>query len=167
MILDYLNIFAGWPSQAVVIIVSMLPIAELRVGLPLALTAYSLPIWQAFLLAIFGNLLPVWFILKYIGPISSWLSKRSKLFEKFFNWLFERTRRKLNGHYEIYGLWALTLFVAIPLPVTGAWTGAVAAWLFNLPIKKSFLAICLGVMIASGVVFLATTGTVKFLNWIV
>ncbi len=164
---DYFHFFLGWPPELVVFIVSMLPIAELRVGLPLALTVYQLPVYQALLWTIIGNLVPVWFILQYIGPVSTWLSQKFPVLQRFFDWLFDRTRRKLDVHYQMYGLWALTLFVSVPLPVTGAWTGALAAWLFGLPVNKSLLAISLGVLIAGLVVYLATTGTVSFLNWIV
>jgi len=72
--------------------------------------------------------------------------------------LFERTRRKLNGRVEKYGYWALTLFVAIPLPVTGAWTGTLAAFVFGLPKKASFIAIFIGVCISATIVTLVTLG---------
>lgn len=78
--------------------------------------------------------------------------------KKLFDWLFERTRRKLNNQVAKYGYWALAIFVAIPLPATGAWTGALAAFVFGLPRKKSFLAILLGVCMAAIIVTLVTIG---------
>jgi len=77
----------------------------------------------------------------------------------FFDWLFDRTRRKLTGRVEKYGYWALTLFVAVPLPVTGAWTGALAAFVFGLPKKKALLAIFVGVCISATIVTLVTVGS--------
>lgn len=160
--IDYFSLFRGVPPELAVILVSMIPIAELRVGLPLALAAYQLPWSEAVILSVLGNMIPIFFILKLIGPVSGWLSKNFKIFEKFFTWLFGRTRSKIVRQYEKYGLWALAIFVAIPLPMTGAWTGALAAWLFGVDFKKSLFFIFLGVIGASAIVFLATTGTVGF-----
>ena len=155
---DYLNIFWGWPPEAAIFMISMIPIAELRVSLPLALTAYSLSWPKAFVIAVLGNLLPVIFIVEFIGPVSDWLRRKSKLAEKFFVWLFARTRNKTVKHYEKYGLWALMVFVAIPLPMTGAWTGALAAWLFGVKTRDALIYIGLGVLIAGLIVSAVTLG---------
>lgn len=164
--INYFSWFGDSAAPLVVMLVSMIPIAELRVGLPLAVSVYHLPLWQSFVLAVLGNLIPVWFILKFFSLVSDWLIKKSKFFEKFFHWLFRRTRSKIIQQYEKYGLWALMIFVAIPLPMTGAWTGALAAWLFGLPPKKSFPFIALGVILAGLIVSLITTGVLGFLKWI-
>lgn len=76
--------------------------------------------------------------------------------KKFFNWLFNRTRKKTQAKIEKYGSLALILFVAIPLPYTGAWTGSLAAWLFGIPFKKSILNIFIGILIA-GIIVTVTT----------
>jgi uncharacterized membrane protein len=72
--------------------------------------------------------------------------KRSKVMERFFNWLFERTRKKLEKKYEVYAEVALAVFVAIPLPLTGAWSGAVAAFIFDIPYRKALFWIFVGVL---------------------
>ncbi|MEJ2494639.1 MAG: small multi-drug export protein, partial [Ignavibacteriaceae bacterium] len=90
--------------------------------------------------------------------ISQWLMVKSKLMNKFLTWLFERTRKKTKDKIEKYGDLALIIFVAIPLPNTGAWTGALAAWLFGIPFKKAVPNIFYGVLIAGAVVTLITTG---------
>lgn len=165
--LDCLFFLENIPLEIVVIIIAMIPIGELRLALPLAISAYHFSWWQAFSLSVIGNMIPVYFILKYIGPVSNWLSKKSRLFKRFFDWLFTRTRKKMAKKYEKYGLWALMIFVAIPLPITGAWTGSLAAWLFGLDWKKSIIFVFLGVLIAGVIVTLATTGVLEFLNWII
>lgn len=167
LIWQYLINLRYLPPEIITIIISMLPIAELRVGLPLAISSLGLAWWQAYFFSVLGNFIPVFFILRFIGPVSNWLSKHFRLFRRFFAWLFERTRKKLTKNYELYGLWALALFVAIPLPITGAWTGALAAWLFGLDWKKSIFFILLGIMLAGIIVTLITTGVLGFLSWLV
>jgi uncharacterized membrane protein len=84
--------------------------------------------------------------------------KRSKLMNRFLNWLYNRTRRKTRAKIEKYGAWALISFVAIPLPYTGAWTGALAAWLFDIPAKKAVPYIIIGILIAGIIVTAVTLG---------
>ena len=138
---------------------AMTPIGELRVSLPIALTVYNMNWFLAFLVSVIGNLVPVIFLLLFLGPVSEWLSLKSKICNKFFSWLFERTRRKSSARIKKYGSIALVSFVAIPLPFTGAWTGAIAAFLFSIPFKKAFPLISLGVVIA-GIIVLTLTQTV-------
>ena len=136
-----------------VLAVSAAPFAELRGGLPLAIS-YGISPAAAFFLAIAGNLLPVLPILLGLG----WgerVVRRWSLLERPLDWVFARTRRK-GRLIERYGAIGLILLVAIPLPATGAWTGAIAAFLFGIPPKRAFPLIIVGVLIA-GVVVLALT----------
>jgi uncharacterized membrane protein len=139
------------------VIVAMLPIFELRGAIPLAL-GLKLSIKQAYLWAVLGNIIPVVPLLLFLGPVSQYLC-RFAIWERFFNWLFARTRRRseLVERLELIGL---VLFVAVPLPITGAWTGTVAAFLFDIPFKHALPAIILGVMIAGVVVTLASLGVI-------
>ncbi|MCK4919119.1 MAG: small multi-drug export protein [Candidatus Pacebacteria bacterium] len=140
--------FTNLPPEMATFIISMLPISELRGAIPVAIGIYHIHPMTAYFIAVVGNMVPVFFILKYIDPISKFLMSKSKLFNKFFSWLFVRTRRKYNGKFEKWGALALITFVAIPLPVTGGWTGALAAFVFGIPMKKALPLITLGVMIA-------------------
>ena len=162
--MDLAAIFHIFPPQIATILIAMLPIAELRGSIPIALTVYQLSIPTAYILSVVGNIIPAIFLLWLLGPVSGYLMQKSKLANKFFIWLFERTRHKFAGKYEIWGELALTIFVAIPLPVTGVWTGTVAAFLFGIPKKKSLILITLGAMIAGVVVTLATLGVIS-LTW--
>jgi len=130
------------------------PISELRGAIPWAIIKLHFPWYYAFLLAVIGNLLPVPFILLFLDTFSRFLSKIS-IFEKMLHWLFERTRRrgKIINRYERIGL---ALFVAIPLPVTGAWTGSLVAVLFGLKFKHAFFSIFIGILIAGVIVTCAT-----------
>lgn len=156
--IDYIFIFRNLPPELATILIAMIPIAELRVSLPIALTVYDFSFLEAYILAVIGNLIPVLFIVWLIGPVSDWLMKHFRLAQVFFDWLFSRTRKKMTQKYQRYGLWALAIFVAIPLPMTGAWTGALAGWLFGISPIKIFRYVALGVLIAGIIVGILTLG---------
>ncbi len=126
------------------------PISELRGAIPLAILELDMS-WQlAFPVAFAGNLLPVPFLLLFLGPVSKFLSK-IELFERILSWIFRLSRRR-GGLIERHGAIGLVLFVAIPLPVTGAWTGSIVAFLLGLSFWRAFPAIVLGVVIAGVIV---------------
>lgn len=129
---------------------SMLPIIECRGAVPLG-WGLGLPWWQTALFGIAGNLLPVPFILLFIRAILKWMREsRVKLFANVAAWL-DRKIEKHKGTIEKYSYWGLVLFVAIPLPGTGAWTGTLIASVLGLETKKSFLAATLGVLGATAI----------------
>jgi len=134
----------------------MLPIFELRGALPYALTLGKLPLAQAFPIAVLGNMLPIPFIMYLLEPGTRLISRVAPG-KRFVDWLFARTRAR-SEKVRKYELLGLILFVAIPLPVTGAWTGALAAHLCGLKKGRSLLAITCGVCIAGIVVSLVTLG---------
>ena len=142
------------PKDLKIFVMAMLPIIELRGAIPYAICV-SPEVWipKAYLLAVLGNFLPVIPILFFLEPVSNFL-RRVPIFDKFFTWLFARTRRRATivEKYEAIGL---TMFVAIPLPVTGAWTGALAAFIFGIRRRWAIPCIALGIMIAGVVVILA------------
>jgi len=136
----------GFSKELVVLIIAALPIFELRGALPVAMNLFQFPWYYAFPIAIIGNLLPVPFILLFLDTTSRLLSKID-----FFKWmshrLFERIRKR-GRTVERYERIGLTLFVAIPFPATGAWTGSFVAVLFGLKFKYAFLSIFIGIFIA-------------------
>lgn len=135
--------------------VSAAPVSELRGGLPLGLV-YGFHPATSFFLAVIGNLLPVLPLLLGLGWGERQLRRFTPL-ERPLDWVFTRTRRK-GRLIERYGSIGLILLVAIPLPATGAWTGAIAAFLFGIPPKRAFPLIVVGVLIAGVVVLLASLG---------
>jgi uncharacterized membrane protein len=141
---------SGIARELIVVIISALPIAELRGALPLAIGAFHMPWYQAFGLAIIGNLLPVPILLLFLESLAKIVSKVA-IGKRLVNWVFERTRRQgaIIKRYERIGL---MLLVAIPLPVTGAWTGSIAAFLLGLKFKYAFFSILGGVIIAGAIV---------------
>ena len=159
--MNFAQIFSDFPPQIATLIMAMLPIVELRGSIPAALTIFRLDIFSAYFFSVIGNIVPVFFLLWLLGPAPGYLMQRFSLANKFFTWLFNRTRHKFSGKYEIWGELALIIFVAIPLPITGAWTGSVAAFLFGIPKKKSLILITLGCLIAGVVVTLTTLGIIS------
>lgn len=135
-----------------VFLLSMTPIGELRLAIPMGVAVYHLPVMYVFFVSIIGNLVPAIILLFFLKEISAHLSKKSVLFQKMFDWWQNNAKKKHLERVQKYGWMGLVLFVAIPLPLTGAWTGALLATLMDLPIKKSFLAILLGVLGAGAIV---------------
>ena len=140
-------------------LISTLPISEIRGAIPIALTIYKMPIIQAYIFAVLGNIIPTIFLLLYLGPFSEFL-RRWQFFNIFFNWLFEKTRRH-EEKYEKYGALFLLFFVAIPLPITGAWTGCVAAFIFGIRFWYAFPTIIGGIMISGVIVSLTSLGIIS------
>ena len=149
MVDHVISLLNDLPKELVVIILGALPVSELRGAIPAALV-FGLTPFKAYCIAFIGNVLPVAPLLFLLHPVSKWLRK-FPLWKKFFDWLFERTRKKahLVEKFEAIGL---ILFVAIPLPITGAWTGCVAATLFKIRFRYAFPAIVLGIAIAGVIV---------------
>ena len=137
---------AGWPEEMVVLAISTLPIVELRGAVPVGINLLKMDWRWVFVLAVAGNMIPIPFILLLLGPISRFCM-RFALGRRFFEWLFARTRRK-SASIEKYETLGLTIFVAIPLPATGGWTGAMAAFLMGMKFHHALLSILLGVVIA-------------------
>lgn len=147
------------PPPLAVFLIAMLPIFELRGAIPVGYALGMTNPVQIYLLAVAGNFVPVLPILLLLGPAERTL-RRFRRMNDFFDWLFRRTvsRSELIRRYESLGL---ILFVAIPAPMTGAWTGAVAAYLFKLPLRMAIPCIILGILIAGVVVTLASQGVIS------
>ncbi len=130
------------------IIIASSPIIELRGAIPIAMGIFYFSWPKALLLSLIGNILPIIPIIWFLDRLSDYLSKQSDFFNRFLNWLFERTRRKTKNGFDKWGKWALVAFVAIPLPFTGVWTGSIAAFLFGVKHKNAFWLISLGALLA-------------------
>ena len=144
-IIDALSGSVG--KEAIVFIISMIPILELRGALLVAGPLLGVPVATAIPLCIIGNIIPVPFILLLITPIFKWM-KGTKTFKPMVAKLEAKARSK-SDKIEKYEFWGLVLFVGIPLPGTGAWTGSLIAALLGVKFKKAFPAVILGICIAT------------------
>ncbi|MBR4836063.1 MAG: small multi-drug export protein [Clostridia bacterium] len=179
MVKKILDFLAFLPKEIYVFLISMLPIIELRGAVPVG-AAIGLPFYLNYIVAVIGNVLPVPFILMFIPRILD-LMEKVKLFRPVVKWVRQKAEKykgniitvkdescvecgedteTLNAGFFI----ALMMFVAIPLPGTGAWTGSLVAALFNLPKRSSMLAISLGVLICGIIMCLASYGVLGFLS---
>ena len=146
-------------GEGIIFLISMIPILELRGGLLAASPAFlDVPILRAIPICILGNLIPIPFILLLIEKVLDWMEKVPG-FDKIAIWLRKKAD-KHKGQVEKYGFWGLVLFVGIPLPGTGAWTGSLVASLLHMKIRKSFPAILLGIMIATVIMSLLSYGLI-------
>ena len=148
-LIPYIEELVKYPEW-VTFILSMLPITELRGSLPWAVLVGKLSWPLAIGLSIAGNLLVTLPILFFLEPISTKFRKWP-IGDRFFTWLFHRTRKK-GRLIEKLEFWGLVIFVGIPLPITGAWTGSVAAFIFGVSYFRSIMAILLGLIMSSSIV---------------
>jgi len=142
---------------AQVLLATVLPISELRGGMWLGIVTFGLDPLLTFGIAVITNILiffPIFFVLRLFYDK---VLHRIPLFNKYLDNLRKRGKPKVDK----YGFWGLFLFVAIPLPLTGVYTGTILAWLLGMDWKKAFPAIAFGVLIAGGVVLLITLGVIN------
>lgn len=157
-----LNLLSGIQSipfgrEIIAFLLSMLPIIELRGGI-IAGRALGLDPIPTFIICYVGNILPVPFILWLIKGIINWMRESNiNLLRKFVKWLDKKVNDK-KGQIEKYGFWGLVLFVGIPLPGTGAWTGCLIAAMLDMDKKKSFLAAAIGVIMAGIIMSILSIG---------
>ena len=149
-----------------VFICSMIPVIELRGGIPLG-AALGLPWWESYLLAVAGNMVPAPIILLFVRNFISWMSaSKVRFFNKIASFL-ERKAEKNRGKIEKYAFWGICLFVAVPLPITGAWTGALVCATIGEKVWRALVSCFIGVCIAGVIMTLASYGVVAALNFLV
>jgi len=148
-------------EEITVLILAALPITEVRASIPLGVLVYHLSPVTTIILSVVGSLLPVFPLLWFLTYLVKYL-KRISSFDKFFEWLFAHTRArsKLIEDFELVGL---AIFVAIPLPGFGIWTGMAAAYLLGLRWIPTFIAAMVGTIVASLIVYGATLGVISFI----
>jgi uncharacterized membrane protein len=137
-----------------IFLLAMTPIGELRLAIPMGILVYHVDAFLVFFVSVAGNLAPAIFFLFFLKKLSIYLSKKSTVLERIFSWWENNAKEKHISKIQQYGAIGLAIFVATPLPLTGAWTGALMATMLNLPIKKSLPAIFIGV-VGAGVIVTA------------
>lgn len=165
----FINLFSGlqaipYGRELTVFIISLMPILELRGGL-IAASLLGLNPINSYIISIIANILPVPFILWLIKAILKWMQHSNiRFFRNIANWLFKKVD-KHKVSIEKYGFWGLVFFVGVPLPGTGAWTGALVAAMIDMDRKKALWAILLGILIASVIMMLLSFGIIgRFLH---
>jgi uncharacterized membrane protein len=141
-------------NELIAILLGMMPISEVRGSIPYGLLYANFSPIKAYLLAVFGNILPVLPLLFFLEKIAIFLTHKYYFFNRFFTWLFEHTKEKHRDHFHYWKFMplALFMFVAVPFPLTGAWSGAVAAIIFGVPIRTAAMSIISGILVSAGIV---------------
>lgn len=145
------------------VILGAMPIIELRYVMIISQYAFNLTPLQAFICGLIGNIIPVYFIVKYIRPLFDFFG-RWKFFKKIIDWASERATKKIaeNERLQNYTALGLFIFVAVPIPTTGAWVGSLIANFLDMPPKKAVPPIILGIIVA-GIITVATNGGIQYL----
>ena len=150
----------------VTFILGMCPIIEIRGAIPVGV-GMGLSYFEAFLIGFIGNIIPIYFIVKYIGPIFDFLRK-FKIFDKIIDWASNKATKKIEESKRLQNFTALGLFlfVAIPIPGTGAWVGSLIANFLHVPFKKAVIPLVLGVLTAGSIILFATGSVVTIFTHI-
>ncbi len=156
----FIEIFKNLPPELSTFLLAIIPITELRASIPIALSVYGLPVFSAMFFSILGDMIPIFIVLVGMEKVYRFVSRKSKCGKKFFDWFFSRTKNKFKGKYAKYGSLALILFVALPFPFTGSWSGSAAAFIFRIPFVKSFPLIFTGILISAILVTLISIGVI-------
>ncbi len=136
----------------VTFVAAMTPVGELRLAIPLAIYTYDVPWLVALPISLVGNMVPVLVLVPGLNRLSRFLLSFPNPAGKLLIWQGDRLRRVQSRRFDRYGAWALVILVAIPLPMTGAWTGSLAAWIFRILPHRAIPLIALGVLIAGLIV---------------
>ena len=152
--MSFFNTYFG--KIVMTFLISMVPVIELRGAIPIGVGA-GLNLWLTIAVSIVGNLVPVPFIIIFIKKIFAWLRTKNEKLNSLVTRLEKRAESK-SATVQKYAFWGLFVLVAIPLPGTGAWTGALVAAMLEMPLKKAFPAIMLGVLGAGVIVSFVTYG---------
>ncbi|MBI2444040.1 MAG: small multi-drug export protein [Candidatus Magasanikbacteria bacterium] len=156
------NFFSQFPPELATLLMAMMPVGELRLALPVAVLGFKLPLWEAFFWAVLGNLIPPLIILLFADRFHRYVETKSGwLLGKHWARALARAQAKFSGDYQKYGLIGLMIFIGIPLPLTGAWTGALAAFVFGIPFRKAWPYVLAGVLISGLITLLVTVGADK------
>jgi uncharacterized membrane protein len=148
--------FQNFPRELATFLIAMIPVTELRAALPLAYKVYGLSAFWAWFWSVMGTYAAMVIIVFLLDPVAKLLSRWFGIFAKFFTWLFEHTRKRANGKMEKYGEWAIFILAATPIPLLGGLTGALAAFVFGVPLRKSLPLLLFGTMV-SGMIVLGIT----------
>ena len=150
------------PPQLIIIGISVLPIIELRGAIPVAIAVYKMSVWSAFFWSVLGGLASIVLVMVALDLfINKLLIRKIPIFNRFFAWLFEKTKKKHSKYFERWRDLGLVIWAAVPLPGFGVWTGALIAFVFGIPITRAFPLIGLGTIIAGILVSLITIGIIQ------
>ncbi len=167
MVQSLINALAHIPLPIATALIALIPSVELSVALPVAVLRFGLPIWVAYVSSVAGSFLAVVIVFLGAEPVTRILHAHVPFTRRAIDWVFAHTRNKFTAKYQRYGVAALLLFTATPLPVpfSGAWSGALAAWLLGIPAHRAVPWLALGILIAGGIMVMLLVSGSALLSW--
>jgi len=159
-------ILGGLPYWLITVIMAAIPVTEARVSVPVAMFVFEMSVWSAMFFSLIGVLIPAVTLPLILERVEAPCRRSWPICDKFFSWLTLHVEKKYTERYRTLGLIGLLLFVTIPLPVTGVWTGSFAAWLFRMPRKKAFLAVLIGAILSILIIAGLYQGVFEIFGWI-
>jgi len=161
MFSSFLSHLSAFPPELATFIISAVPVLGMRVAVPLAVIGYHLPVWEAMLWGLLGDMVPVTIILIFGQKFHDYVQNKSGIFADAWIKKIAHVQKVFSGKYREYGIVGLGIFMSLPLPLSGGVTGALAAFIFGLPFRGSFLAILIGLIISTLLTLLAAVGVVR------
>jgi uncharacterized membrane protein len=153
--------FQHFPKELATFLIAAIPVTELRAAIPVAYDKFGMSAVSAWFWSVSGTFSAMVLIVLLLDPVAKVLSSWFNFFKKFFSWLFEHTRKRANGKMEKYGEWAIFILAATPIPFIGGMTGALAAFVFGVPHRKSLPLLLFGTVISGGIVIFLTMGIIR------
>lgn len=152
-------------SQIYIFFLSMLPVTEVRLSVPLAIVVYHMTVFEALWWGILGNSVAAAIVLYGLYFFGDWIMKHTTFLSRTLGTVLNRARKVFTGKYQAWGLFGLAVFVGIPLPMTGAWTGAAVAYVFGFPKLKALVALIAGIIMAAVIVTGVTVGVDRIFSF--
>ena len=166
LIESVLLLLRGWPPELVTFLIASLPVLEVRVAVPVAMEGFGLSMFSASFFGFLGSVVPAFLIPTFLHWFEAPCRKHIPWCARALDWSAEHVERRYTERYRALGMIGLVGFVAVPLPMTGVWTGSLAAWLFRMKKRHAIPAIMVGAAISTVIVTLATMGVFGVLRWL-
>ena len=158
MIDAFLSAVASWPPSLVIVVMAALPVLEVRLAVPVALEVFNMPVFAGAFFAFIGSVIPAFFIPTLLHWFEGPCRRHIPVCARALDWSAVHVERRYTKRYRALGILGLVLFVAVPIPMTGVWTGSLAAWLFRMKKRYVIPAIMIGSAISTVIVTLMTLG---------
>lgn len=163
--MDIISFFSSMQPEWAVFWLSMIPLTEMQVSIPVGIAVYQLAWWKVFVIAVVGNIIPGIFIVYLLPYVHEWVVKQKILGAALTKFLV-MAEKKFSGDFAKYGAWGLIAFIGLPFPLTGIYTASAAAFVFNIPFKKAMPVLVMAILLAATILTLITLfmdGAVKWL----
>lgn len=163
--MDIVSLFSEMNRLWAVFWLSMIPLTEMQVSIPVGIAVYNLPWWQVFTVAVVGNIIPGIFIVYLLPYLHDWIVKQKILGNLVTRYLV-MAEKKFSGDFAKYGAWGLIAFIGLPFPLTGIYTASAAAFVFNIPFKKAMPVLCVAILLAATILTLITLFMDGAIGWL-